>query len=171
MIAALHEERPIMNPRNLFAHALTLPLWPFVRPTLATSALAAKEAAGATVRRVHALFAATGHWDVQLHFNKGLAGAPADEVTAARDTAMNPAVLTAFALAIIGGGDSPAYKDLLTGSPDLATAREHAAAIAAAGTSCAKLCRTQDPTYRRAISSSATGMPPSGAPIMLACAR
>ena len=36
-------------------------------------------------------------------------------------------------LAIIGGGDAPAYKDLLAGAPDLAAARQHAAAIAAAG--------------------------------------
>ena len=41
-----------------------------------------------------------------LHFNKGLAGASAEDVAAARDTAMNPAVLTAFALAIIAGGDA-----------------------------------------------------------------
>jgi FAD/FMN-containing dehydrogenase len=81
----------------------------------------------------NALFAATRHWDVQLHFNKGLAGASAEDVTAAQDTAMNPAVLTAFALAIIAFGDAPAYKDLLTGPPDLAEARQHAAAIAAAG--------------------------------------
>ena len=37
-----------------------------------------------------------------LHFNKGLAGAPAEAIAAARDTATNPAVLDAFALAISG---------------------------------------------------------------------
>jgi FAD/FMN-containing dehydrogenase len=79
-----------------------------------------------------ALFAATRHWQVALHFNKGLAGADAADVAAARDTAMNPAVLTAFSLAIIASGDAPAYKNLLTGPPDLASARAHAAAIAAA---------------------------------------
>jgi FAD/FMN-containing dehydrogenase len=82
---------------------------------------------------VDALFAATRHWDVGLHFNKGLAGADCDDVAAARDTAMNPAVLTAFALAIIAGGDAGAYKNLLSGPTDLPTARQHAAAIAAAG--------------------------------------
>jgi hypothetical protein len=35
---------------------------------------------------------ATRHWKVALHFNKGLAGAPAEAVNAARDTATNPAV-------------------------------------------------------------------------------
>ncbi len=42
-------------------------------------------------RLVDALFAATRQWRVTLHFNKGLAGAPAEEVAAARDTATNPA--------------------------------------------------------------------------------
>jgi FAD/FMN-containing dehydrogenase len=83
-------------------------------------------------RFTEALFAATRHWTVSLHFNKGLAGAAAEDVAAARDTAMNPAVLTAFALAIIGAGNAPAYRCLLTGPPDLAAARKHAAAIAAA---------------------------------------
>ncbi len=55
-------------------------------------------------RLADALFAASRHWKVELHFNKGLAGAPADAIAAARDTAMNPAVLEAFALAIIASG-------------------------------------------------------------------
>ena len=50
-----------------------------------------------------ALFAASRHWGVSLHLNKGLAGAPAEAIAAARDTAMNPAVLDAFALVISGG--------------------------------------------------------------------
>ena len=42
---------------------------------------------------VDALFASTRHWDVGVHFNKGLAGAPADEIDAARNTATNPDAL------------------------------------------------------------------------------
>lgn len=84
-------------------------------------------------RFADALFGATRHWDVQLHFNKGLAGAPAEEVAAASDTAMNPAALTAFALALVAAGDAPAYKNLLTGPLDLADARRHATRVAAAG--------------------------------------
>ena len=42
--------------------------------------------------------------DAFVDFKKGLAGAPPEEIAAARDTATNPAVLTAFALAIIAGG-------------------------------------------------------------------
>src|SRR5471032_1514074 len=50
---------------------------------------------------VDALFAASRKWSLQLHFNKGLAGAPPEAIAAARDTATNPAVLDAFALVII----------------------------------------------------------------------
>ncbi len=35
----------------------------------------------------------------------GLAGAPAAEIAAARDTAMNPAALDAFAMAVIAAGE------------------------------------------------------------------
>ncbi len=82
---------------------------------------------------VDALFGATRHWAVALHFNKGLAGASVADVAAAKDTAMNPAVLTAFALAIIAGGDPGAYTALLNGAPNLAAARKNAAAIGKAG--------------------------------------
>ncbi len=61
-------------------------------------------------RLADALFEATRHWAVMLHFNKGLAGCNAADVAAARDTAINPAVLDAFALAIIAGGDPAAYR-------------------------------------------------------------
>jgi FAD/FMN-containing dehydrogenase len=76
-----------------------------------------------------ALFAGSRHWGVSLHFNKGLAGAPAGERAAARDTAMNPAVLDAFALAILGGAGPPAFADLPGHEPDLAAARRHSRAI------------------------------------------
>jgi FAD/FMN-containing dehydrogenase len=75
-----------------------------------------------------ALFAATRHQSVELHFNKGLAGGLASAASATRDTATNPAVLDAFALAIIGGFGPSAY---LAG-PDLIAARRDAQAIAAA---------------------------------------
>jgi FAD/FMN-containing dehydrogenase len=80
-------------------------------------------------RFADALFAATRHWAVALHFNKGLSGANAADLATARDTAMNPAVLTSFALAIIAGGDPGAYADLLSNTHDLTTARKNAAAI------------------------------------------
>src|SRR5580704_2589552 len=47
-------------------------------------------------RMADTLVAAAKHWTVELHFNKGLAGATAEAIAAARDTAMNPAVVDAF---------------------------------------------------------------------------
>ena len=79
---------------------------------------------------VDALFAASRHRGVGLHFNKGLAGAPAEAVGAARDTATNPAVLDAFALAIIAAGEDHAYPGLPGREPDLATARKKSDAVA-----------------------------------------
>jgi hypothetical protein len=56
-----------------------------------------------------ALFAAAQHWTLALHFNKGLAGAPAEAI-AAWNTPMNPAVADAFALVINGAPGQPAYR-------------------------------------------------------------
>jgi FAD/FMN-containing dehydrogenase len=80
-------------------------------------------------RLVDALFACTRHWGVELHFNKGLAGAPASEIAAAKDTAMNPQVLNAFALAIIAADGPPAFPGMPGAAPDLPAAREDAAGI------------------------------------------
>ena len=74
-----------------------------------------------------ALFAASRHWQLALHFNKGLAGAPPEEIAAARQTALNPEALEAFALAICAGGGPPAYAGMP--APDLAVARADAGII------------------------------------------
>ena len=76
-----------------------------------------------------ALFAASRHWPVTLHYNKGLAGAPAEVTTAARATATNPAMAEAFALAIVAHGGPPAFPGMPGPGPDLALARRNAAAI------------------------------------------
>jgi FAD/FMN-containing dehydrogenase len=78
------------------------------------------------------LFAAAKHHGVSLHFNKGLAGATADAIAAARDTAMNPAVVDAFALAISAAGEPPAYPDVPGHEPDVTLARQQAEAVNAA---------------------------------------
>jgi FAD/FMN-containing dehydrogenase len=75
------------------------------------------------------LFAATRHWSVSLHVNKGLAGAPPETIEAASDTAMNPAVLNAFALAISGAEGPPAFPGIPGHEPDIVTARQHARAV------------------------------------------
>jgi FAD/FMN-containing dehydrogenase len=81
-------------------------------------------------RLADALFAASRHWEVELHFNKGLAGAPAEAIATARDTATNPAVLDAFTLAIIASGQGHAYPGLPGHAPDLAAAHKKSDAVA-----------------------------------------
>jgi FAD/FMN-containing dehydrogenase len=83
-------------------------------------------------RLVDALVATSRHWRVSLHFNKGLAGAPAEEIAAARDTTTNPAVLDAFALAIIAGGEGPAFPGIAGREPNVASARDRRREIDAA---------------------------------------
>jgi FAD/FMN-containing dehydrogenase len=78
-----------------------------------------------------ALFVAAKHY-VSLHFNKGLAGATAEAIATAQDTAMNPAVTDAFALAITGALGQPAYPGVPGHEPDAAAARSQAAAVEAA---------------------------------------
>jgi hypothetical protein len=78
---------------------------------------------------VDTLFAATRQWSVSLHVNKGLAGAPAEAIAAARDTAMNPAALDAFALLIAGAEGPPAYPGIQGHEPDTELARKHARSI------------------------------------------
>jgi FAD/FMN-containing dehydrogenase len=76
-----------------------------------------------------ALYAGSRHWEVALHFNKGLAGAPLGDVAAARDTAMNPVALDAFALVVIAAIGPPAFPGIPGPGPDLAAARREAAAV------------------------------------------
>jgi FAD/FMN-containing dehydrogenase len=83
-------------------------------------------------RLVDALFAAAKHHGVSLHFNKGLAGATPDAIAATRDTAMNPAVVDAFALVISGAGGGPAYPDVPGHEPVVPLARRQAEAVTAA---------------------------------------
>ncbi len=89
-------------------------------------------AEGSRARLADAWFAASRHWTTSLHFNKGLAGAPPEAVAASRNTAMNPQVLDAFALAIIAMDGDPAYP----GFPEvsLADARDDRVRIARAMT-------------------------------------
>lgn len=78
---------------------------------------------------VDALFAASRFKKVGLHINKGLAGAPPEAIAAARDTATNPAVTEAFALAIIADGQAGAYPGEPRAAIDMESARKDAHAI------------------------------------------
>lgn len=69
-----------------------------------------------------AIYEASSHWTMSLHFNKGLAGAPPEAIAAAKNTAMNPVVVNSFALCIIAGSQGPSIKGVKDHEPDLATA-------------------------------------------------
>lgn len=84
----------------------------------------------ARARLAGALFAASRPWGVSLHFNKGLAGAPPEEIAAAKEVATNPAVRSAFTLAIAGGAQQPAYPGVPGHEPDEARGRRVREAIA-----------------------------------------
>jgi FAD/FMN-containing dehydrogenase len=76
-----------------------------------------------------AIVEASRHCGFAFHFNKGLAGAPAEDVARARDTAMNPVVTDAFALAIVAANRGPALPGIPGREPDLAVARDEARAV------------------------------------------
>jgi hypothetical protein len=80
-------------------------------------------------RLADALFASSRVSSVSLHFNKGLAGAPPDAIARAKDTATNPAVLTAFALAIVGDAQGPAYPGIPGHEPSVDAGRKAAARV------------------------------------------
>jgi len=79
-----------------------------------------------------ALVRASQFWEVELHCNKGIAGAAADAVRRTRDTSMNPAVLDSFALAIAAGGEQSAYPGIPGHEPDVTQGRRDARAVTAA---------------------------------------
>ena len=81
-----------------------------------------------------ALFEAARHKGVALHCNKGLAGAPAEAIAAAKETPMNPAVVDAFALVIAGDFEQPAYPGIPGHEPDAAAAPARAEAVEASMT-------------------------------------
>jgi FAD/FMN-containing dehydrogenase len=93
---------------------------------------AALLAPAAQPRLTEALFAASRQKDVGLHCNKGLAFATPAAVKASLDTAMNPAVTEAFALAIIADGERPSYPGEARPPMDLSAAHADARAIDAA---------------------------------------
>jgi hypothetical protein len=70
-----------------------------------------------------ALFAGSRHNMIELHFNKGIAGAPPEAIAATKNTATNPSVVDAFALAIVADGEG-GYPGVRGHEPDLAAARQ-----------------------------------------------
>ena len=72
-----------------------------------------------------ALFAASRIKKVEMHFNKGIAGAHPEAVARTKDTATNPAVLDAFVLVIIADGERPSYPGLARPEMDMNAARNN----------------------------------------------
>jgi FAD/FMN-containing dehydrogenase len=81
---------------------------------------------------VDALVQASQFAQIALHCNKGLAGGAADAVGWTADTAMNPAVLDAFALVIAAASQQAVYPGIPGHEPDAAQGRQQAAAVTAA---------------------------------------
>lgn len=69
-----------------------------------------------------ALFAATRHWPVSLHLNKGLQGAAAEAIERDRATAINPAVFDAAGLVIVTSAQQCAFPGVPGHEPDMALA-------------------------------------------------
>ena len=130
--AILQDDRPSAAADNIFWSGNLAETGHFIHGFESVWLPAALLRADTRARLVEALFAASRHWSVELHFQKGLAGAPPAAIAATRETATNPAVLDAFALAIIAGEGPPAVVGLSGHEPNLATARRDAHAIAAA---------------------------------------
>lgn len=79
-----------------------------------------------------ALFRASRHYSVALHFNKGLAGASEARRDEARTASIHPDAVDAFALAIVADGQPRRFEGLSGHEPDLDLARRQRTAISAA---------------------------------------
>jgi hypothetical protein len=126
---ALADDRPGASPSNIFWAGDQGQAGQFLHGYDSAWLPASLLRGEAIERLADGLFAASRHWSLSLHFNKGLAGGGPDAIASARDTAMNPAVLDAFALVILGAEQPPAYPGISGREPDLTAARRHADAI------------------------------------------
>ena len=66
-----------------------------------------------------ALFDASRHWELSLHFNKGLAGGSSEAIRRSRETSINPAVLDAAALVIFGAQSRNVFPNLKDHEPSI----------------------------------------------------
>ena len=123
------DQRPGAGPNNVWwqgdAGQVGWFIWGFESLWLPVSLLDDNEQG----RLADALFASSREASVELHFNKGLAGAPPEALAAAKDTATNPAVLSAFALAIAGDAQGTAYPGIPGHEPSVAAGRQAAHSV------------------------------------------
>jgi FAD/FMN-containing dehydrogenase len=130
--AMVHDDRPGAPPENVFWSDNLSEAGHFLHGFESVWLPASLLRPDQRDRLADALFATSRIWPIELHFQKGLAGAPAKAIEAARRTATNPAVLDAFVLAIIASEGPPAYPGLTGHEPNLSNARHDAARIKAA---------------------------------------
>ncbi len=83
-------------------------------------------------RVADALFEATRHWHVSLHFNKALFGASPEAIARDRATAINPAVFEAAALVMSASIEQNVFPGIPGYEPDLDRAARRAAEVTAA---------------------------------------
>lgn len=83
-------------------------------------------------RLADALFAASRHWDISLHLNKGLRGAASEAVARDRATAINPAVFDAAALVVSSSKQQYAFPAVPGHEPDLNLAADRARQVSSA---------------------------------------
>jgi FAD/FMN-containing dehydrogenase len=93
--------------------------------------LPARLITAAPVQVADALFEATRHWHLSLHFNKALFGAASTAVARDRTTAINPAVFDASAL-VIAASSQQAFPGVPGHGPDLDLAARCASRVTAA---------------------------------------
>jgi hypothetical protein len=127
--AIRQDDRPGAPPDNIFWTANLAEAGHFIHGFESVWLPASLLQGADRARLAEALYAASRHWSVELHFQKGLAGAPPSVIGATKDTATNPAVLDAFALAIIAGESPPAFSGLKGHEPNAQAARRNARAI------------------------------------------
>jgi len=128
----LSDERPGASATNVFWRSNLSEAGWFLHAYQSTWMPTALLADDKRAQLADSLFAASRRWRIALHFNKGLAGAPAEAIVAARDTATNPAMTEAFALAISAAEGPPAFAGVAGHEPDLAKARDNARRVSAA---------------------------------------
>jgi FAD/FMN-containing dehydrogenase len=127
--AVLSDSRPNASPGNIFWSANLSEAGHFIYGYDSIWLPAALLRAEQRGRLSDALFEAGRIWPIELHFQKGLAGASPEVIEAAAQTATNPVMREAFVLAILGSEGPPARPGLSGYQPDLGAARRDAAQI------------------------------------------
>jgi hypothetical protein len=127
--AVLSDSRPNAPLNNIFWSANLNEAGHFIYGYDSTWLPAAPLRAEQRDRLSDALFEVSRIWPIELHFQKGLAGASPEVIEAAEQTATNPTMREAFVLAILGSESPPARPGLPGYQPDLSAARRDAAQI------------------------------------------